>query len=132
MTNYAGIKWLQRHLGSDYKIHILSFKDPNPKHIDATFNLISPGLAIINPERPCDQIDMFEKAGWRVVEVPFPVVPDSHPLWMSSKWLSMNILMLDEKRVVVDKNETPTIKVILKSICNLKYIDEKAILLLFS
>lgn len=30
-----------------------------------------------------------------------------HPLWMSSKWLSMNILMLDEKRVMVDANETP-------------------------
>lgn len=29
-----------------------------------------------------------------------------HPLWMSSKWLSMNVLMLDEKRVMVDANET--------------------------
>lgn len=29
---------------------------------------------------------------------------------MSSKWLSMNVLMLDPKRVVVDKNETPIIK----------------------
>lgn len=28
-----------------------------------------------------------------------------HPLWMSSKWLSMNVLMLDEKRVMVDANE---------------------------
>lgn len=25
---------------------------------------------------------------------------------MSSKWLSMNVLMLDEKRVMVDANET--------------------------
>lgn len=29
-----------------------------------------------------------------------------HPLWMSSKWLSMNVLMLDDKRVMVDANET--------------------------
>ena len=29
---------------------------------------------------------------------------------MSSKWLSMNVLMLDPKRVVVDKNELPIIK----------------------
>ena len=34
-----------------------------------------------------------------------PCLPD-HPLWMSSKWLSMNVLMLDEKRVVVDRAET--------------------------
>lgn len=26
---------------------------------------------------------------------------------MSSKWLSMNVLMLDEKRVMVDANEVP-------------------------
>lgn len=29
-----------------------------------------------------------------------------HPLWMSSKWLSMNVLMLDEKRVMVEANES--------------------------
>ena len=46
----------------------------------------------------------------QVVEAPLPLVPDSHPLWMSSKWLSMNVLMLDPQRVVVDKHEEPTHK----------------------
>ena len=107
-----GIKWLERHLGDEYKMHILSFRDSNPMHIDGTFNVIGPGLVISNPDRPCNQLQMFEKAGWKIVDAPLPVMPDSHPLWLSSKWLSMNILMLDEKRVVVDKNETPTQKVI--------------------
>lgn len=31
-------------------------------------------------------------------------------MWLSSKWLSMNVLMLDENRVVCDANELPTIK----------------------
>eukprot|EP00112_Aurelia_sp_Birch-Aquarium-sp1_P014031 Seg3.25 transcript_id=Seg3.25/GoldUCD/mRNA.D3Y31 product="Glycine amidinotransferase mitochondrial" protein_id=Seg3.25/GoldUCD/D3Y31 len=110
VTNYSGIKWLERHLGDEYKIHTISFKDPNPMHIDATFNIIGPGLVIENPDRPCHQIDMFHKAGWKVVSAPLPLVPDSHPLWMSSKWLSMNVLMLDEKRVVVDANETTITK----------------------
>ena len=44
---------------------------------------------------------------WQVVEVPSPVIPDSHPLWMGSKWLSMNVLMLDSKRVVVEAKEEP-------------------------
>ena len=35
-------------------------------HIDATINIIGPGLMIMNPERPCAQIDMFHKAGWKV------------------------------------------------------------------
>ncbi|XP_065059414.1 glycine amidinotransferase, mitochondrial-like [Rhopilema esculentum] len=110
VTNYEGIKWLQRHLGDEYKIHILSFRDPNPMHIDGTFNIIGPGLVISNPARPCNQIEMFKKAGWKIVEAPLPLIPDSHPLWMTSKWLSMNVLMLDEKRVVVDPNEVTTVK----------------------
>ena len=43
----------------------------------------------------------------QTVDAPRPVIPDSHPLWMGSKWLSMNVLMLDTKRVVVDANEEP-------------------------
>ena len=38
---------------------------------------------------------------------PQPAIPDSWPLWMSSKWLSLNVLMLDEKRVMVEKDEVP-------------------------
>ncbi|XP_032712493.1 glycine amidinotransferase, mitochondrial [Lontra canadensis] len=107
VTNYLGIEWMRRHLAPDYRVHIISFKDPNPMHIDATFNIIGPGLVLSNPDRPCDQIDLFKKAGWTIVTPPIPVIPDDHPLWMSSKWLSMNVLMLDEKRVMVDANEVP-------------------------
>ena len=58
-----GIEWMRRHLGDQYNVHELSFKDPNPMHIDATFNIIGPGLVIGNPDRPCNQTDMFKKAG---------------------------------------------------------------------
>uniref|UniRef100_A0A8B9JGU7 Glycine amidinotransferase n=1 Tax=Astyanax mexicanus TaxID=7994 RepID=A0A8B9JGU7_ASTMX len=106
VTNFLGIEWMRRHLAPHYKVHIISFKDPNPMHIDATFNIIGPGLVLSNPDRPCRQIEMFKKAGWTVVKPPTPLIPDDHPLWMSSKWLSMNVLMLDEKRVMVDANES--------------------------
>ncbi|XP_063782055.1 glycine amidinotransferase, mitochondrial [Pseudophryne corroboree] len=106
VTNYLGIEWMSRHLAPEYKVHVISFKDPNPMHIDATFNIIGPGLVLSNPDRPCHQIELFKKAGWTVVTPPTPLIPDDHPLWMSSKWLSMNVLMLDEKRVMVDANET--------------------------
>ena len=66
VTNNFGIEWMRRHLGDSYKIHVLSFKDPNPMHIDATFNIVGPGLVIANPDRPCNQLDMFHKAGWKV------------------------------------------------------------------
>ena len=53
-------------------------------------------------------------AGWKIVTAPQPIVSDSWPLWMSSKWLSMNVLMLDEKRVLVEKEEIPTQKMFAK------------------
>lgn len=179
VTNYMGIEWMRRHLAPDYKIHIISFKDPNPMHIDATFNIIGPGLVLSNPDRPChqvllplcpclllvkkcpmftaglcllSQIDMFKKADWTVVKPPTPLIPDGgrpnwnisfnvlaehfevllseipslivpadHPLWMSSKWLSMNVLMLDEKRVMVDANEA-TIHKMFENLGELKII----------
>ena len=62
-----GIEWMKRHLGEKYNIHVLSFDDENPMHIDATFTLIGPGLVITNPERPYHQLSMFQKAGWKVV-----------------------------------------------------------------
>ena len=46
--------------------------------------------------------------GWKIVTAPQPATPDSWPMWMSSKWLSMNGLMLDEKRIIVEKEEIPT------------------------
>ncbi|XP_072046636.1 glycine amidinotransferase, mitochondrial-like [Amphiura filiformis] len=111
VTNNMGIEWMRRHLGDKYNIHVLSFGDPNAMHIDGTFNIIGPGLVLANPIRPCNQIEMFKKAGWKIVHPPKPMIPDDHPLWFTSKWLStMNVLMLDPTRVVVDKNEKPTIE----------------------
>lgn len=53
-----GIEWMRRHLAPDYRVHIISFKDPNPMHIDATFNIIGPGLVLSNPDRPCHQVSV--------------------------------------------------------------------------
>ena len=58
---------MKQHLGDKYRVHVLSFKDPNPMHIDATFNIIGPGLVICNPDRRCDQIDMLKSAGMLII-----------------------------------------------------------------
>lgn len=46
----------------------------------------------------------------QIVDVPEPVMAKVPPMWMSSKWLSMNVLMLDPKRVLVSAAEIPTQK----------------------
>ena len=76
VTNNFGIEWMRRHLGDAYNIHVLSFDDQNPMHIDGTFNIIGPGLVLSNPIRPCHQIEMFKKAGWKIVYPPEPTTPN--------------------------------------------------------
>lgn len=108
VTNLFGIKWLARHLGPAYRIHVLSFRDTAPMHIDATLMPLAPGKLLVNPERVPSIPPMF--AGWDVLVSPPSTIPDSHPMFMSSRWVNMNVLMLDEQRVVVERQEEPLIR----------------------
>jgi len=107
VTNDFGIEWLQRHLGDQYRIHVLEFNDPHPMHIDATLVPMAPGKLLINPERVPKVPSIFK--GWDVFHAPTPIIPDDHTLYMTSKWINMNILMLDEERVVVERQDEPMI-----------------------
>jgi glycine amidinotransferase len=108
VTNRFGIDWLARHLGDDYTIHELKFNDPHPMHIDATFMPLAPGKVLANPERVGTIPEMFR--GWDVHHAPAPVPRENQLLYMSSNWLSMNVLMLDEERVLVEQDETPLLE----------------------
>lgn len=108
VTNAAGIEWLRRHLGSDFRIHEIEVEDTMPMHIDSTFMPLAPGKVLINPERVKKLPDVLRH--WDVLVPPPPTIPDSVPLYLSSKWITMNVLMLDERRVVVEENETPLIE----------------------
>ncbi|CAM9830191.1 unnamed protein product, partial [Ectocarpus sp. 4 AP-2014] len=53
--------------------------------------------------------DMFK--GWDIFVAESPVLPESHPLYFTSPWTaSCNVLLLDEKRVVCEASEEPTIR----------------------
>jgi glycine amidinotransferase len=103
VTNEFGIEWLRRHLGDRYRVHVFKFADTHPMHIDATLMPIGPGKLLINPERVPEVPKIFR--GWDILRAPKPSIPDEHPLYMTSKWINMNILMLDEKRVIVEKSD---------------------------
>jgi glycine amidinotransferase len=112
VTNMMGITWLKQHLGEQYRVHIVKFKDLNPMHIDASLVPLKPGLALINPIRPPEQPEMFKKAGWELVETATPATPDYWQLPIASKWISMNILSLDTERIIVERQEEPTQKLL--------------------
>lgn len=108
--NRFGINWLQRYLGSEYRVHEVEVVDTHPMHIDATFYPLAPGKLLINPERVKKVPPMFKQAGWDILVCPEPLMPESHPMYNCSRWISMNVLMLDERRVIVSKGEDTLIR----------------------
>jgi glycine amidinotransferase len=117
VSNAFGADWLARHLGADFRIHRMTFREHTPVHIDATFVPVRPGLALVNPERPCTNgmLDLFRKNDWKLVQVPPSVRSGRAPSRDVSNWISMNILMLDEHTALVEAAETPMID-LLKSL----------------
>lgn len=108
VSNEFGVEWLRRHIGPTFRIHRITFREPIPTHIDTTLVPVRPGLVLINPERPCTNgsLDLFTANGWQVVPAP-PSVRTGRAARDVSNWISMNILMLDERTVVVEQAETP-------------------------
>ena len=101
--NRFGIEWLQRQLDTEYRVHEVEVYDTHPMHIDATFYPLAPGKLLINPERVHTVPEMFKKNGWEIFSCPEPIMPKSHPMYTCSCWISMNVVMLDEERVIVSR-----------------------------
>ncbi|MDP9120919.1 MAG: amidinotransferase [Acidobacteriota bacterium] len=103
VTNAFGIEWLRRHLGAGYRIHEVSLRDAHPMHIDASLMPLAPGKLLINPERVPHTPEIFRS--WDVMEAPPPEVSAGRTFYMCSPWVSMNVLMLDPERVLVERHE---------------------------
>jgi len=110
VTNRAGIEWLRRHLGPDYRVHIVVPRNPHAMHIDDTLMPLAPGKMLVNPVYlDLDRIPPILRS-WELLIAPDPVYTDDNPLGSLSGWMNMNVLMLDEKRVVVEASQAPTIR----------------------
>ncbi|NIO06888.1 MAG: amidinotransferase [Deltaproteobacteria bacterium] len=113
VTNYTGIEWLRRFLGDGFRIHEVETRCRQPMHIDTTFIPLAPGKVLVNPDFvDVDRLPPVLKS-WDILVAP---EPDPYPagwrfyLSMVSKWISLNVLMLDQKRVVVEKSQVSMIK----------------------
>ena len=110
-TNEFGIEWLRRHLGSKYRVHHIEFHDDRAVHIDATFVPLAPGKLLVNPDRPAKALpEMFKKSGWEVRECPRTTYPQDLPSFRGFEWLVMNVLNLDDKRIICERQEEPFIR----------------------
>lgn len=117
VTNAMGIEWLRRHLGPGYRIHEVQSRCRTPMHIDTTFVPLAPGKILVNPE----YIDVDHLpdvvSSWDVLVAPEPDPIDEHVLKITSmcgKWLNMNVLMIDEKRVIAERHHTEMLRALEK------------------
>jgi glycine amidinotransferase len=112
VTNRSGIEWLRRHLGPAFRIHEIESRCRQPMHIDSTFMPLAPGKVLVNPDY-CDveRLPAILKT-WDLLIAPRPdpVEGVMSRISMCSPWTSINVLMLDEQRVVVDKSQVTLIK----------------------
>ncbi|MDI3387601.1 amidinotransferase [Streptomyces sp. B-S-A8] len=109
VTNATGIDWLRRHLGPGFRIHEIESSCRTPMHIDTTFLVLAPGKALINPEYVNPDRLPAALDSWDILIAPEPEPIDGKLLKLTSlcgKWLSLNVLMIDEKRVIADRHHT--------------------------
>lgn len=107
-TNALGIEWMRRHLGPGYRIHEIETRCRAPMHIDTTFVPLAPGVALINPEYVDPARLPVALGDWQIIPAPGPdPIPGVTSAYLSlvSKWIHLNVLSLDERRVVVEASQ---------------------------
>lgn len=103
--NRLGGVWLQSVLGEGYKVHYTEVYSGS--HIDSTFTPLRPGLLLANAERvnPENLPGMFKE--WEVIYFS-DIVPNPYTGYAySSKWLGMNLLMVNPELAVVESTQQP-------------------------
>jgi len=114
VSNEFGAEWLRRHLGPGFRVHRIRFRERLPTHIDTTLVPVRPGIVLVNPQRPCidSGLDIFTANDWQLIPAPPSVRTGASPARDVSNWISMNILMLDERTAVVEAAEEPMIELL--------------------
>lgn len=114
VTNIFGVEWLKSCLGDKYTVHLIESQDDHPMHIDSTFMPIAPGHLLVNPFRKVKIPEIFNS--WNIIYAPESAIPPTHPMYMSSTWVStVNVLMIDEKRVLIEEQEQEAITLLKKN-----------------
>ncbi|QYM96483.1 hypothetical protein FGI04_11190 [Dickeya ananatis] len=101
--NHTGFEWLKRTFGDKFNFHPMSICSD---HVGTTMQLLRPGLALINGSRmkPADIPHQFKH--WELVFFNEPTDIGYAFDWArASVWISMNVLSIDEKNIIVEKNQ---------------------------
>ena len=72
---------------------------------DTTLLPIAPGRVLVNSAWVSRLPDFFKD--WEVLTPPPSCLSNSHPLYFTSRWISVNVIMLDAHHVLVEESEKP-------------------------
>ncbi|QIN84658.1 glycine amidinotransferase [Rubrobacter tropicus] len=106
-----GMRWLQRQLGDDYRVHEINITD---HHADARMLPLRPGTLLLHREIEEHLLPPFLR-DWEIVRYAPPeedLEPGTYggrPI-LASPGLGMNVLSLDEERVVVQDSQAALIR----------------------
>lgn len=102
--NRLGARWLQNVLGSQYRVHVIDNLYAYA-HIDSTITVLRDGLVVLNASRVnstnCPKL--FD--GWEKIYVEDVVPQNFYEYPYASKWIALNMLSIDPRTVIVDKNQ---------------------------
>ena len=105
--NRAAYEWLRTQF-PDIEIELCNFYAG--VHIDSTIVPLREGLVMLNAARvnseTCPQV--FD--GWQKIWVGDVVAQDFYKYPYASKWIAMNMLVVDPNTVICDRNQTELIK----------------------
>lgn len=110
VTNEFGIAWLRRHLADRYRVHTVQPRYRRTMHIDTSMVLLAPGKVMVNPEflDPDNLPEVLAK--WDVLIAPEPTITPKTAQGVMSRWSAINMLSLDENRVIVERNQEVLMK----------------------
>jgi scyllo-inosamine-4-phosphate amidinotransferase 1 len=112
--NNFGYQWLTQTIGDTYRIHPC-YNLYNYVHIDSTLCLLRPGLVLINPSRVTINNLPKPLQQWEVVASPEMVdIGLTKPYTSTTKWIGMNLLMVNSNLAIVDQHQLPLIRLLEK------------------
>ncbi len=108
VTYQEGVEYLQNAVPEGYAVELLGVNGPHAMHIDVTILPLRKGLLIYNPKKVTEAALRKHEVlrGWELHAYPYQPPPrENPPRYMTSGWLMMNVLSLDEKRVIVEAGD---------------------------
>ena len=105
--NRAAYDWLCAEF-PDVNIELCNFY--SGVHIDSTIVPLREGLVLLNGNRVTGQTCPKVFDGWNKIYVNDVVAQDFYQYPYASKWIAMNMLVVDPNTVIVDRHQTELIK----------------------